>query len=155
MGEPPLVILAIDPGRKKCGLAVVEPGRVLHREVVGRAHLKQRSVELSRRFPVAVVVVGDATGSDDVVRELQGLGRPVQVIPEAGTTLVARRRYFEEHRPKGLLRFLPPGLRVPPEPYDDYVAILLAERYLQEEPPQPSHIPQTSGRGLTDRRFGL
>lgn len=129
-----MVVLAVDPGRAKCGLAVVEPGRVLHREVVTRPHLGQRVAELSRRFPVAVVVVGDATGSQEVARELLGLGRPVQVVPEAGTTQEARQRYFQEHPPRGLLRVLPPGLRVPPEPYDDYVAVLLAERYLNALP---------------------
>jgi hypothetical protein len=144
MGGPLSVVLAIDPGREKCGLAVVEPGRVLHREVVVRAHLRQRAEDLSRHFPVAVVVVGDATGSQDVIAELLELGRPVRVVPEAGTTLVARRRYFQEHPPRGLLRFLPPGLRVPPEPFDDYVAVLLAERYLKTLPESAGGTRQES-----------
>ncbi len=133
-----MIVLAVDPGREKCGLAVVEPGRVLHREVVARAHLRQRAGELAQSFSVAVVVVGDATASQDVIAELAELGKPVQVVPEAGTTLEARRRYFQEHRPRGVYRFLPPGLRVPPEPYDDYVAVLLAERYL-------SGLPESAG----------
>ncbi len=128
-----MVVLAVDPGREKCGLAVVEPGRVLHREVCGRVRLRERVRELAGRFPVEVLLVGDATGSQEVIRELVDLGQPVRVVPESGTTLEARHRYFREKPARGLVRLLPPGLRVPPEPYDDYVAVLLAERFLGQE----------------------
>lgn len=123
-------VLAVDPGREKCGLAVVQPGRVLHREVLPRNQLVARAAELVGRFGVEEVVVGDATGSQQVLRELSRLGRPVRLVSEAGTTLEARRRYFQDHPPRGLARLLPEGLRVPPRPYDDYVAVLLAERFL-------------------------
>jgi len=129
-----VTVLAVDPGREKCGLAVVAPGRVLHREVLPRSQLAGRVAELVGRFAVEVVVVGDATGSQQVLRELSGLGRPVRLVPETGTTLQARRRYFQDNPPRGLARLLPEGLRVPPGPYDDYVAVLLAERFLAEAP---------------------
>jgi RNase H-fold protein (predicted Holliday junction resolvase) len=125
-----VTVLAVDPGREKCGLAVVEPGRVLHREVLPRNQLVARAAELVGRFGVEEVVVGDATGSQQVLRELSRLGRSVRLVSEAGTTLEARRRYFQDHPPRGLARLLPEGLRVPPRPYDDYVAVLLAERFL-------------------------
>lgn len=128
-----MVVLAVDPGREKCGLAVVGPGGVFHREVVSRAELSRRAGELTRQFPVETVVVGDATGSQGVIRELVELGKPLRLVPEAGTTMAARRRYFRENPPRGLARLLPPGLRVPPVPYDDYVAVLLAERFLKRE----------------------
>ncbi len=127
-----MVVLAVDPGREKCGLAVVEPGRVLHREVVARARLLDRAGELVERLRVEVIVVGDATGAREIYQELLRLRKPVRLVPETGTTLLARKRYFRENPPKGLLRLLPPGLRVPPEPYDDYVAVLLAERFLEQ-----------------------
>jgi len=34
-------------------------------------------------------------------------------------------------RPRGFFRLLPRGLRQPPRPVDDIVAILLIERYLE------------------------
>jgi hypothetical protein len=34
--------------------------------------------------------------------------------------------------PQGLTRLIPQGLRVPPRPIDDIVAILLIERYLAQ-----------------------
>jgi len=127
-----VTVLAIDPGREKCGLAVVRPGRVLHREVVARDRLAWRVAELAGEYAVHVVVVGDATGSQEVLREVSGLGRPVETVPERGSSLEARRRYFRDHPARGLARLIPEGLRVPPRPVDDYVAEILAERFLEK-----------------------
>jgi predicted Zn-dependent peptidase len=123
-------VLAVDPGRDKCGVAVVRPGSVLHMEVLPRRELADRAALLVQRYGVHVIVVGDATGSESVLQELGSLGRPVHLVPERGTTQEARRRYFQDHPPRGLGRLLPEGLRVPPRPWDDYVALLLAERFL-------------------------
>lgn len=127
-----MTVLAIDPGRDKCGLAVVQPGRVLHREVVARDRLAWRVAELVGEYAAHVIVIGDATGSQGVLREVSRLGRPVEMVPEQGTSLEARRRYFREHPPRGLARLVPEGLRVPPRPVDDYVAVILAERFLEK-----------------------
>jgi hypothetical protein len=51
------------------------------------------------------------------------------VVPEAYTTLRARRRYFDEHPLRGWRRLFP-GLQTPPIPIDDYAAVLIAEDYL-------------------------
>jgi RNase H-fold protein (predicted Holliday junction resolvase) len=124
----------VDPGRDKCGLAVVRAGEVLVvlvMEVLPRQRLPARAADLVQEHAVGALVVGDATGSSWAVRELARLGLPVHVVPEAGTTLEARRRYFRDHPPRGLWRLVPEGLRVPPRPVDDYVAVLLAERFLE------------------------
>ncbi|HBB34174.1 MAG TPA: resolvase, partial [Cyanobacteria bacterium UBA9273] len=41
-----------------------------------------------------------------------------------------RDRYWQMYPPKGLQRLIPKGMRQPPRPVDDIVAILLIERYL-------------------------
>ena len=53
---------------------------------------------------------------------------PVRVVEERGSTLEARRRYFADHPPRGWRRLVPLSLQVPPQEYDDYVAVLLIER---------------------------
>lgn len=45
------------------------------------------------------------------------------------STLEARDRYWTMYPNRGLQRLIPLGLRVPPRPVDDIVAILLIERY--------------------------
>jgi len=54
---------------------------------------------------------------------------PVQLVEEAFTSQRARRRFLQEHQPRGFQRLLPSGLRTPPVPIDDYAALLLAEDF--------------------------
>ncbi|MDR5710339.1 MAG: hypothetical protein QN140_11020 [Armatimonadota bacterium] len=124
-----MVVLAVDPGRGKCGIAVCSEEEILHREVTSREGLEERLRDLTARFRVAVVVVGDQTGAREVAALAERLGRPVVPVSERGTTLEARIRYLRDHPPRGLYRLLPPFLRVPDGPYDDYAAVLLAERF--------------------------
>ncbi len=130
-GQPRRVVLAIDPGRSKVGVAVCEPGAVLARAVIPREAMPVLVQQWQERHAVTEVVVGNRTGSDAVVAALVGVaGVPVRRIDEAGTTLRARARYFLEHPPRGWRRLVPQSLQTPPEAYDDYVAVLLAEAAL-------------------------
>jgi RNase H-fold protein (predicted Holliday junction resolvase) len=131
--EAEQVLLAIDPGTAKCGLAVVsEAGTRLHLEVAPTANLGDRIRELHEQYPVGRVLLGDRTGSA-AVREIlaQALPRvPVTAVCEHLSTLRARELYFADHPPRGLMRLLPKGLRVPPVPHDEYVALVLALDFL-------------------------
>lgn len=125
------VILAIDPGRSKCGVAVCAPGAVLARTVTRPDALPALIEEWQRRFSVTEIVVGNRTGAGAVLDAIRGAARrPITMVDEAGTTLRARARYFAEHPPRGWRRLLPRGLQTPPEPFDDYAAVLLAEAAL-------------------------
>jgi hypothetical protein len=54
----------------------------------------------------------------------------VITVNETNSTLEARDRYWIMYPPQGLQRLIPQGLRIPPRPVDDIVAIILIERYL-------------------------
>ena len=123
-------VLAVDPGRKKCGIAACAPGEVLAHRVVQVADLAPVVGEWAARHRIERVVVGAGTGARSAAEALRGLTVPVVEINEEGTTLAARTRYFADHPPKGWRRLVPRSMLVPPEPYDDYAAILLAEGYL-------------------------
>jgi len=123
-------VLAVDPGRDKCGVAVCDPGGVVARRVVPLADLTAlvgRWVALHR---VGTVLIGNQTGFKNVASLLQNLPVPIVPVEERRTTLTARLRFFRDHPPRGWRRFLPRSLQVPWEPYDDYAAIVLAEAYL-------------------------
>ena len=126
-----VIVLGIDPGREKCGLAVVSPNLVLVKRVVARGEFLDLAREYIRQYNVARIVLGDGTGSKDFLQEIEGV-LPVVTVDEQYTTEEARKRYWLDHRPKGWRRFLPTSMQVPPEPFDDYVAVILAERYLSE-----------------------
>ena len=132
-------ILAIDPGRAKCGLAVVsgpDPVQVLMRAVVGTERLTLEVAGLCRRFPaIARLLMGDGTGSAPLRRALAAAlpGLPLELVPEHGTSALARARFLAENPAPGWRRVLPPGLRAPEQPYDDYVALLLAETFFSKK----------------------
>lgn len=123
-------ILAVDPGRQKCGLAVGRPGVVQARAVVPVARVQETIRRWATTYGVTRIVIGAGTGSGPLRQALGALPGlpPIETIEERGTTLQARRRYFRDHPPSGWRRLLPLSLQVPPADYDDYVAELLLER---------------------------
>jgi len=127
------VILGFDPGRQKCGIAVMGLDRVLrHQEVVGSDEVLERLGELRSEFPISIIVMGNQTGSQTWKAAFAKLPDPprVMLVDERYTSLEARDRYWEMYPPKGLNRLMPQKLRAIPRPIDDIVAILLIERYL-------------------------
>ncbi len=125
-------VLAVDPGRDKCGLALLRgDGEVLEQSVVRTAELVETVANLVERHPGAAVIVGDRTGGRDLSLALeQRLQQKPALVDEHRSSEEGRRRYFRENPPRGWRRLLPLGLQTPPKPYDDYVAVILAERYL-------------------------
>ena len=54
----------------------------------------------------------------------------VKLVDEKFSSTRARARFFQENPPRGIRRLIPRGLLTPERPYDDYVALILAEDYL-------------------------
>jgi RNase H-fold protein (predicted Holliday junction resolvase) len=125
------LILAIDPGSKKCGLAIVGArGEVVIQTIVATAALVPTVIEQTNRYPITLIVIGNRTRSKEIQKALQPVKLPSVLVEEDNSTLEGRYRYLREHTP-GWARFIPLGLRVPKQPFDDYVAVILAERYLK------------------------
>lgn len=124
------MVMAVDPGRLKCGIAVGRRGVILARTVVATDRVTEVVDAWVEEFGVQRVLLGEGTGSATVRGALRGLAGRVRIerVAETGSTLEARRRYFRDHPPRGWRRLLPLSLQVPPEAYDDYVAELLLER---------------------------
>ncbi len=125
------MIISIDPGSAKCGLAVVDPtGQIIEKKVVARTLLKSYLAWLLKQYPVSVIVIGDSVFGRILVGELEW---PIAVtfVSEQDSTLEARERYWQAKPPPWWLRFIPTSLRFPPEPVDDWAAVILAERYLK------------------------
>jgi RNase H-fold protein (predicted Holliday junction resolvase) len=129
------VILGFDPGRQKCGLAIMGLDRSLYYHEVIPAQAAITTIEeLRQQFPVSIVVMGNQTSANDWKQRLAEMADPPRVvlIDERYTSLEARDRYWQMYPPRGLVRLLPQGIRTPPRPVDDIVAILLIERYLEQ-----------------------
>jgi RNase H-fold protein (predicted Holliday junction resolvase) len=126
--------LAIDPGSGKCGVAVVcRNGAVQLQTIVPTESLVAAVQELVAAHQPMVVLIGNGTGARPLLQSLAaaGLSCPLQSVDEAHTSEAARRRYVAVNPARGWQRLLPRSLRTPDRPYDDYVALILAERWWQ------------------------
>jgi hypothetical protein len=53
-------------------------------------------------------------------------------VDERSSSQQARQRYWDLYPARGCQRLVPRGMRTPPRPIDDIVALILLERYLAE-----------------------
>ena len=130
-----MLIAAVDPGRDKCGCAVLAgDGSVLWQKVVVTKYLIEELGRQRAAHPFTVLVLGNGTTSaaaqKRIKRALPEL--PLIVVDEYRTTELAKREYWKAHPPTGWRRFLPVTMQVPPEPVDDFVAVLLGRRYIEK-----------------------
>lgn len=130
--KPDFTLVAVDPGRRKCGVAVVQKsGMLLHKEVCETARIVSVVVELIKKYH-SLLVIGDGTYSKEIEKQLRDAGiENIFVFNEKNLTERAREFYFKENPPRGLRKFIPLSLQTPPVPYDDYAAWLLALDYLK------------------------
>ncbi len=132
------VILGFDPGRLKCGIAVMNSrGKLLVHEVVPAEEAIAVIESFFHQFGVELLVIGDRTTSkkwQEHITESLSIPLPIVQVDERYSTLEARDRYWEMYPPRGLTRLIPQGMRQPPRAIDDIVAILLIERYLATLP---------------------
>lgn len=128
------VILGFDPGRQKCGIAVMGVDRTLqYHQVIDAGQAVATVQQLCSSYPVTLIVIGDQTSSQEWQQRLsQEFTESLRMVTvdERNSTLEARDRYWQMYPPAGLGRLLPQSLRTIPRPIDDIVAILLIERYL-------------------------
>ena len=126
------MIISIDPGKSKCGIAVVNSsGEVLKREVVSTTNIVEILSEFINEYSANKFLIGSGTFSKTVkkmiINSLPNI--PIEVIDEKYSTEVARKLYFKEYPPKGIFKIIPLGLQIPPVPYDDFAAVVLEKKY--------------------------
>ena len=130
------IILSVDPGREKCGVAILSShkGVICHKVILADNFLDELNNIISH-YNLYCIVLGDRTASSEIKKTLSSVKseKGVVSVDEHLTTELARKRYFIENPPKGFKKLIPRGLLVPPVPYDDYAAIILGERFLESE----------------------
>ncbi len=130
-------VLAVDPGSRKCGVALVErqeDGKinVIWKGITRTEKVAERVIELQSEGSFTLIVVGGGTTSRQTVEAIKQLlpSIGVLVVDEKDTTMNARERYWIDHPRRGWRRLLPASMQTPPVDVDDYVAVILAERVL-------------------------
>jgi len=106
---------------------------VLYRAVVALEQLHATLQSLFAEYTPDRLLVGAGTGAKRLRAQLREWFPNAQweLVAEHNTTLRARELYFQYHPPRGWRRLLPKGMRIPPEPYDDYAALALILQYAE------------------------
>ena len=126
-------VAAIDPGRDKCGLAVLDDNyKVLAQVVVPTVWLADEVRTIVEKFAPQILLMGNGTTSKNAKQRIEEAipELPIKMVDEYKTTEAAKTAYWEANPPKGWRRFFPISMQVPPVPVDDFVAVILARRYL-------------------------
>ena len=125
--------LGFDPGKDKCGLAIVSPDALPMRHDVIASEQALETVQVwCQEFEIAALVLGDQTGSKHWRASIQAMlpDLLIQTIDERYSSQQARDRYWDFYPAMGFQKLVPRGMRTPPRAIDDIVAIILVERYL-------------------------
>ena len=134
------IILGFDPGRQKCGLAIMGiDHQLFYHQVIASDSVIETINALFQKYPVSLLVMGNQTTAKEwEQRLLQGMSQAVTIVSvdERYSSLEARDRYWDMYPPRGLSRLVPRGMRHPDQPIDDIVAIILVERYLAQHEAQ-------------------
>ena len=107
--------------------------QVYYHQVVPAAEAIATLNRLLHEYRVSILVMGDRTTAKDWHQQIDRCltqPPPIVTVDEHYSTLEARDRYWQMYPAKGLTRLIPQGMRQPPRPVDDIVAIILIERYL-------------------------
>lgn len=128
--------LGFDPGKDKCGLAIVDQtAQVIWHQVVPSDAVIPQLQQLQQQHDVHQLVMGDQTASQQWKARLIAAFPTwsIVAVDERYSSLEARDRYWQMYPARGLTRLVPQGMRQPARPIDDIVAILLVERYLKQQ----------------------
>ncbi len=129
-------VIAIDPGREKCGVAVVDQrGKIIAHHIVAPAKVVDIAAQLLKTHQAELFVLGDATASRQTQDALSKAfpNTPIVSVIETNSTLEAREVYWRENPPRGWRKIVPLSLQVPPVPIDDFAAVVLALRYWKSQ----------------------
>ena len=126
--------MGIDPGRDKCGVAVLNSaGEIKFQRVVPTEELDNVIKNLAASMQIQSVILGDGTTHKSAAQKISAAGLTFQLVDEKHTTEEARRLYWQKNPPRGWRKLLPTSMQVPPEPVDAIVAEILVRRFLQAQ----------------------
>jgi len=129
-------ILSIDPGKEKCGLllADIDKNFVLESKVVKTSKILDIILFWFKTYSFNLILIGNGTTSKYLHSEISSLKiSAIKFVDEKGSTLRARRRYWEIYPPGCLFRFIPKEMLFPPKNLDAIVALILLEDYLNRK----------------------
>ena len=120
-------ILGFDPGKDKCGVAVMDGDRnLLYHQTIATAEIITQITALSQQYSIDLIVMGDQTTAKQWRQKLTIAfpSLPIDLIDERYSSLEARDRYWQMYPPNFLTSLILQGIRQPPYSIDYIVAVI-------------------------------
>jgi len=124
-------VIAIDPGKSKCGLVLAE---ITEKEVYKAIILKSEFLEnyvrnLIMAEDVAQIIIGNGTTSREIREKLYFFKKEIITFEEKNTTYRAKARYFELFPINGLKFLIPREVFILNKNLDAISALIILEDY--------------------------
>lgn len=150
-----MYFIGFDPGKDKCGIALIQISqindsqveemktRAIHSKLIPAYEILFQEVvaanaslaileHLAQEYPMSQLILGNQTLSKSWRKRIRQRipDLMISMVDEHSSSQQARQRYWDIYPARGCQRLLPRGMRTPPRPIDDIVALILLERYL-------------------------
>ena len=124
-------VIAIDPGRSKCGLVLAE---ISEKKVYKAIILKSEFIEnyvrnLITAEDISHIIIGNGTSSREIKEKLYFLKKQIITFEEKNTTYRAKARYFELFPISGLKFLIPREVFILNKNLDAISALIILEDY--------------------------
>ena len=124
-------VIAIDPGKSKCGLVLAEINtkKVYEAIIIKSEFLEKYVRDLNTIEDISKIIIGNGTTSRKTIEKLDFFKKEIITFEEKNTTYRAKERYFELF-PTGRLKFLiPREVFILNKNLDAISALLILEDY--------------------------
>ena len=124
-------ILAIDPGKFKCGLVLAEINKKkIYEAIILKSEFLEDYIRNLNNFEdISKIIIGNGTTSDEIRQKLDFFKKEIITFEEKNTTYRAKSRYFEVFPISGLQFLIPREVFILNKNLDAISALIILEDY--------------------------
>ena len=124
-------VLAIDPGKSKCGLVLAEISeKKVYKAIIVKSELLENYVRnLITAEDISQIIIGNGTTSREIREKLYFFKKEIITFEEKNTTYRAKARYFELFPINGLKFLIPREVFILNKNLDAISALIILEDY--------------------------
>ena len=124
-------LIAIDPGKSKCGLVLAELSekKVYEAIIIKSEVLEDYVRNLNNVEDISKIIIGNGTTSKDIREKLNFFKKEIITFEEKNTTFRAKSRYFELFPIRGLKFLIPREVFILNKNLDALSALIILEDY--------------------------
>ena len=124
-------VVAIDPGKSKCGLVLAEISeKKVYKAIILKSELLENYLrKIITAEEIEQIIIGNGTTSEEIREKLHFLKKEIITFEEKNTTYMAKARYFELFPISGLKFLIPREIFILNKNLDAISALIILEDY--------------------------